>query len=340
MSAMSESCCHEPVQIKPQNSKALLAVLLLSAAWVSAFFIPGGDAFRRVLEHDLRLMALPIMAGLLVGGVLDAYIPSSWIMSFLSGKRKRHLFYSVGLGFLMSSCSHGLAAIAMQLYKKGAAKSSVISFLLASPWANLSITILLFGFFKMGALIIIISAILIALLTGLIFQIIEKTGRLGVSPWKNESTPVSFFDWRHEIAGRKAVEHPRRILKGAGSLAEMVLPWMALGIFLAAVSVAAIPQDWFKNYLGPDIRGLFMTLGLATVIEVCSEGMSFLAFQLYQQTGAMGNAFVFLMAGVVTDLTEISLVWKNMGWRSALLMVVVTLPQVMLIGYGINLWMS
>jgi hypothetical protein len=81
-----------------------------------------------------------------------------------------------------------------------------------------------------------------------------------------------------------------------------------------------------------------MTLGFATIIEVCSEGMAFLAFELYKQTGAMGNAFVFLMAGVVTDLTEISLVWKNMGWKSAVMMILITIPQVVLVGYVVNLF--
>ena len=47
----------------------------------------------------------------------------------------------------MSACSHGILAISMQLYKKGASIPSVITFLLASPWANFPVTILLFGFF-------------------------------------------------------------------------------------------------------------------------------------------------------------------------------------------------
>lgn len=335
---MVESCCQAPSHGNAKKSKAVISVLLLFAVWGLSSLLPGAEAFRRVLEHDIRIMTLPILAGLLAGGLLEAYIPSNWIMSFLAGNRKRHLLYSVGLGFLMSSCSHGLAAIAMQLYKKGAAKSSVISFLLASPWANLSITFLLFGFFKIAALAIIFSAIGIALVTGFIFQSFEKSGHLGRPLQEKESTaPISFRDWCREIAARKAGTHAKDILKGAVALAEMVLPWMALGVFLAAMAAGFVPQEWFKSYMGADIKGLFVTLGFATVIEVCSEGMSFLAFEIYQQTGAIGSAFVFLMAGVVTDFTEISLIWKNLGWRSAALMVLVTIPQVVLIGYGMNL---
>jgi len=34
-----------------------------------------------------------------------------------------------------------------------------------------------------------------------------------------------------------------------------------------------------------------VTLIVATIMEVCSEGTAPLAFELYRQTGAFGNAF-------------------------------------------------
>jgi hypothetical protein len=79
-----------------------------------------------------------------------------------------------------------------------------------------------------------------------------------------------------------------------------------------------------------------VTMGVATILEVCSEGTSPLAFTIYQQTGAFGNAFAFLMGGVVTDVTEIGLVWKNLGPRTALWMLAISLPQVVALGWLLN----
>ena len=79
---------------------------------------------------------------------------------------------------------------------------------------------------------------------------------------------------------------------------------------------------------------------LATVIEVCSEGSSPLAFEIYRQTGSLGNSFVFLMAGVATDYTEIGLLWTNVGKRVALWMPAVTVPQVLILGYTFNLFIK
>ncbi|MBU4406245.1 MAG: permease, partial [Candidatus Altiarchaeota archaeon] len=93
----------------------------------------------------LALIWWAILLGLLIGGVIDYYVPRSYISRYLSRPAKRTILYSVIFGFLMSACSHGILAIAIQLYKKGASIPAVIAFLLASPWANLPVTFLLFG---------------------------------------------------------------------------------------------------------------------------------------------------------------------------------------------------
>jgi uncharacterized membrane protein YraQ (UPF0718 family) len=91
------------------------------------------------------------------------------------------------------------------------------------------------------------------------------------------------------------------------------------------------------QYMGPTLLGLLVTLALATVIEVCSEGSAPLAFEIFRQTGALGNSFVFLMAGVVTDYTEIGLLWTDIGWKTAVWLPIITVPQVVLLGLLANI---
>ena len=90
------------------------------------------------------------------------------------------------------------------------------------------------------------------------------------------------------------------------------------------------------QWLGPDLTGMLVTLLFATVIEVCSEGTSPVAFEIYAKTGALGNPFIFLMAGVATDYTEIGLLWSNIGKRTALWLPAVTVPQILLLAYLFN----
>ena len=117
----------------------------------------------------------------------------------------------------------------------------------------------------------------------------------------------------------------------------MVLLWVAVGFTLSALFGTLIPQDWWHRFLGPSILGLLVTLIFAAVIEVCSEGTAPLGVELYKQTGALGNAFGFLMGGVVTDFTELSVLWANLGRRTVFWLLAVTLPQIFLLGMLMNL---
>jgi uncharacterized membrane protein YraQ (UPF0718 family) len=89
--------------------------------------------------------------------------------------------------------------------------------------------------------------------------------------------------------------------------------------------------------MGPTIFGMMVTLLFATILEVCSEGTSPLAFEIYRQTGALGTPFVFLMAGVVTDYTEIGLLWANVGKKVALWLPIIAIPQVIVLGILANI---
>jgi len=245
----------------------------------------------------------------------------------------------------MTACSHGILAIAMELYKKGANTASVVAFLLASPWANLPITVLLFGFFGLKAAFIMISALIIAMITGLIYQRLERKGMVECSHCAmGEDRPVltdfSIINdvkrrWKeYDFTAKNNIDAIKGTIKGSWSLTKMVMWWLLIGMLMASFARAYVPQHLFMEYMGPTFLGLVVTLLFATIIEVCSEGSSPLAFEIFNQTGAFGNSFTFLMAGVATDYTEIGLIWHNIGKKVWL--PIITVPQILILGYLFN----
>lgn len=321
-------------------SFAVLAILIVS--YFVEFLNPLTFAF---LDY-LGLIWWALLIGFLLGGVIDHFIPDTYVRRYLTVHRKRSVLYSVVLGFLMSACSHGILAIAIELYKKGASTSSVIAFLLASPWANLPITILLFGFFGLNALYIVISAVIIAVITGLIYQVLDRRGwveckycDIKVDEKFSVQEDVKRRVRNYKITKENLEKDFKGVMKGSWSLSRMVLWWIVIGMFMASFARAFIPHEWFMLYLGPTLIGLAVTLILATVIEVCSEGSSPLAFEIYKQTGAFGNSFVFLNAGVSSDYTEIGLIWSNIGKRAAILLPIITVPQILVLGWLFNIFL-
>ncbi|MBW2990586.1 permease [Candidatus Woesearchaeota archaeon] len=326
---------------RPWYKERLYIVMLITAVLlVVSYLLPLLNPFFNAFIDYLKLIWWAILLGIFIGGIIDHFVPREYVSKFLSTHKKRSIFYAVGFGFLMSACSHGILAIAIQLYKKGASIPSVIAFLLASPWANLPITILLLGFFGVKALFLIVSAIIIAIITGFVYQLLNKKGKIEKNPHTIKISKK--FSIRKDIKKRfKKYKWSgadfRGVLKGAWALAKMVMWWIFIGMILASVARAFVPHHFFMKYLGPSLLGLGITLIFATIIEVCSEGSSVLAFEIFNQTKAFGNSFTFLMAGVATDYTEIGLIWSNIGKKTALWLPVITVPQILVLGYLFNI---
>jgi uncharacterized protein len=327
----------------PWYKERLYVVSLLTVIIIGIAYFFSQKLFDAFIDY-FKLIWWAILLGVFIGGIIDFMVPNVYISKFLSKREKKTIFYSVIFGFLMSACSHGILAIAIELYKKGASIPAVIAFLLASPWANLPITILLFSFFGLKALLMVLSAIVIAIITGLIYQVLEKNKKIENS--KHIAKVDESFSIKDDIKRRwKAykfnaennINTIKGVLRGSWALSKMVVWWILIGMIFASFARAFVPEHLFHQFLGPTALGLGITLLIATIIEVCSEGSAPISFEIFNQTGAFGNSFTFLMAGVATDYTEIGLIWSNIGKKTAIWLPIITVPQVLLVGYLFNI---
>lgn len=340
MEIKKEISCEHCAKPKPWYKEPLfiMAGVVLAAFAFNLILLANGNkllvpVFEKFFSY-LKLTWWAIGLGLLIGSLIDILVPEE-LMANLLAKGKKSIILAVFLGFLASACSHGILAIAISLYKKGASTAATLAFLLAAPWANLAITVLLFALFGTRAILIIGGAILIAIMAGFIFQILEERGVIEGHRGKRNNGDRGdkggmkwvWPGWRSLING---------VAKSSWSLAKMVVWWVLLGFFLGSILGTFIPEMIFHQYFGPSILGMLATLILASVIEVCSEGSAPMAFELFQKTGAFGNTFVFLMAGVVTDFTEFGIILSNIGRRAAIALVAVTVPMVLVIGFLLN----
>ena len=342
------SCCPKPK--KWYKERLFIVSLFLIILIIISYFTPILNPFYKSFRVYFLIMWLPVIVGFLIGGMIDYFIPKEYIEKYLSRHRKRTIFYAIMFGFLMTACCHGILAIGIELYRKGASTSAIVAFFLASPWANLPITVLLFGFFGIKAAFIVMSALIIAFITGVIFLQLEKMGwvecdkcRLGEDKEILEDFSI-IQDAKRRIRNYDFTKTNLKnafigTLKGSWTLAKMILWWILIGMTIAALADAFVPSHLFVKYMGPTLLGLFVTLFLATIIEVCSEGSSPLAFEIFSETGAFGNSFTFLMAGVVTDYTEIGLIWQNIGKKAALWIPIITIPQVLILSYLFNIFL-
>ncbi|RAP31438.1 hypothetical protein DID78_01215 [Candidatus Marinamargulisbacteria bacterium SCGC AG-343-D04] len=336
------SCCHP--KSKWYTDKLIIASIIGILMMPITTFLTNDVGLIIYGVSFFKETWFPISLGLLIGGLIEYYIPRNYIEKLLANPKKRTLLSAALIGSLLSTCSHGILAISMQLYKKGASIPSVIVLLTASPWANFPITILLLKFFGLQGLLLIVISVFIAIITGLIFRELDKKHLLDHYP-SNNLKSFNDFSIRHDIKKRfKAYSFSisqckidiKGVFNGAVNLSNMVLTWFILALIMATYLGYYIPTQLFQQYLGNNLLGLFNTLLGASVIEVCSEGSSVLAFEIHKHTGALGNVLVFLLAGVATDYTEIGLLWKTIGKKTAILLPIICIPFILLAGIALN----
>tara|TARA_A100001015_G_C15010588_1_gene722879 strand:- start:1147 stop:2175 length:1029 start_codon:yes stop_codon:yes gene_type:complete len=333
---MGNVCCAPKSQPFYVNKLFLIATFGLFSVLISAFFPQTVDVYHYFIEM-FKLVWWAMVLGFIIGGIIDYFIPQDYIQKVLSKSKKRTLLLAVLLGALLSTCCHGILAISMQLYKKGASVPAIVTLLMAAPWANFSTTILMVVFFKLKGLLIIGLSIVIALIVGFIFQQLQKRKLLDSSA--NISVNKEFsFSIRADIKKRykhynfsksQLLTDLKGVSAGSWDLMKMVLWWFVIAMVISSYIAAFVPHGFVAEYFGPSFMGLLSTLAATSIIEICSEGSSVLAFELYNQTGSIASVFVFLLAGVATDFTEIGLIWSTIGKRTAILIPLISVPIIM-----------
>jgi uncharacterized membrane protein YraQ (UPF0718 family) len=253
----------------------------------------------------------------------------------------RGLLRATLAGVFLDLCSHGILAVGMKLYERGASAGQVMAFLLASPWNSLSLTLILIALIGIGwTAAFVLLSLVIGVITGLIFERLEAAGTLPPNPWREqlgERRPLAELWPEFRASLRFSAGGTLALLRDGVAGSRVVIRWALFGIVLAGLIRAFVPEDVFAAWFGASVAGLWLTLLATTVIEVCSEGSTPIAADLLNRAGAPGNSFTFLMAGVATDYTEVmSIRDTTRSWRIALMLPMVTVPQVLLIGYLLN----
>lgn len=340
------AACHAPA---PRRFDYLLWVSLAAVAVLYALHHVGvgplggvaAELSASVAELVHRMWWGVVLAVLFIG--LLGKVPREFVIAALGSQGGlRGLLRATLYGLLLDLCNHGVLMVGTRLYERGVGGGQVVAFLVASPWNSLSLTLILIALIGLPlTLLFTLLSFVVAIVTGLAYERLMARGLLPTNP--NRVDPPRDFDfWPAARAGLRACSFNRAFFADAllDGLREsrMVMRWLLFGIVLASLVRAFMDDGVFAAWFGPTLLGLGMTIVAATVIEVCSEGSAPIAADLVVRADAPGNGFAFLMAGAATDYTEIMVLREAAAsWRFALFLPLITLPQVILLGWLVNL---
>jgi len=313
---------------------------LLLSSQLTSLSVVAGQLFAAIRDI-MDSMWIGLGLGMLFVGLLGR-VPREFVTSLLGkGDSFIGILRATFAGVLLDLCSHGILLVAMRLYQRGASLGQVMAFLIASPWNSLSLTVILIALIGWQLTTLFIAgSMVIGIVSGMVFTVLVKQGKLPENP--NTIELNEFHAWPEAKKQLKAASFGlgwwQTMLWEGIKDSRMIVRWLLLGVLLAAAIRTFVPIEAFQTYFGATMIGLGMTILVATVLEICSEGSTPIAADLVTRANAPGNGFAFLMTGVATDYTEIMSLKETTGsWKVALFLPLITVPQVVLFASVMNL---
>lgn len=348
-----KECCHPQPErgdschpVKGRADYLLWGTLGIIALASALHFMPVGLPL--VLEFSAAVVALlktvwwGILLGLIAVGLMNK-VPREYFNIMLGrGDTFGGLLRAALAGLLLDLCSHGILMVGAKLYERGASLAQVMTFLIASPWNSITLTLVLIALIGLPWTVAFIAgSAVIAIISGMVYLALVKRGTLPGNPNTPKEPEIKINiieDARARLKGfRPGPRFIREIFGDGWREGRMVMRWLFLGIIIAALIRAYVATEVMVEYFGPTMIGLLLTLLATTIIEVCSEGSAPIGAELVMRAQAPGNGFTFLMAGVATDYTEIMVIREfTRRWLIALSLPLITVPQVIALGWLMN----
>ena len=284
------------------------------------------------------------LVGFLAAGVVAEFVPRSFIARHFGINDVSSLLKAALSGLVASTCSCGAIPMAVSLRDKGASTAVALTFLLATPWSGVPQFLVLSNFLGVAnTALLMVCAVIAAFLSGLILSRLEHRGLIeGPRSHTVHAGNSSSSDDCVECAADQGNVRRNRligVLLHAWDNFRDLGKYLAIGLALAAAVAAFVPNTTVQRYLGTTDGpwAIVMAVPISAIIELCSEGFSVFAGQLYAMGASLGVVFVMLMVGVTTDITEITVVWGKFGRRSAIAYVLVSTIIAVGMAYAINL---
>lgn len=256
-----------------------------------------------------------LLLGFLVTGILYVEIPQTIIEQYLGKTRRfRSIINAALLGIPLPLCSCSVIPVVTSLRQRGASKGATISFLLSAPLTGVDSFIVTFGVLgPVIAVFRVIAALLSGAIGGLMVELLAGSD--------TEESPAPSCEECGHLANiqKKFGRFTQAMNYGFVFMPrELAVPIVA-GAVIAATITIIVSTSLVEKYIGTGITGMLITMVFSISMYVCATGSVPIAGALLAKGASAGAVFVFLMVGPATNAATITVIWKLLGSRNALI---------------------
>jgi hypothetical protein len=121
-----------------------------------------------------------------------------------------------------------------------------------------------------------------------------------------------------------------------GEMMEDIGKWLAIGLVVAGIITAAVPDSWFTIFKDDTLYSILFVLAFSIPMYLCATGSIPIALALMLKGLTPGAALVLLMAGPASNAASILVVGKVLGKRTMLIYLISIITGAVLFGFGID----
>jgi len=253
-----------------------------------------------------------LLLGFLVAGALWVFIPQRMVERHLGGRRIWPVVKATIFGIPLPLCSCGVIPVAASLRRSGASKGATTSFLLSTPQTGVDSILVTYSL--LGPVFAIFRP-LAALVTGIVGGWLVSALECDEAAKSPAGSPCDDASGLEDMRGGKL---SRALRYGLVTLPKDIGGALLVGVTIAALIGAFVPDDYLVGVLGGGILAMLVMMLLGIPVYVCATASVPVAAALIAKGVSPGAALVFLMTGPATNAAALVTIWRIMGRCTAL----------------------
>jgi uncharacterized protein len=260
----------------------------------------------------VEAMAPYLLLGFAAAGALAVLLPPRTVERHLGRPGWGALFKASLLGVPLPLCSCSVIPVAASLRRHGASRGATAAFLLSTPQTGVDSLAVTYSL--LGPVFLVLRPV-IAFITGLagggLVDALER--RAPKAP-----APVNACDAECCAPEQAGGRFARAVRHGFVTLPrDMALP-MVIGLVVAGVIAALVPDAFFAHVLGGGAPAVAMMMAAGIPIYVCATASVPIAAALIAKGVSPGAALAFLITGPATNAATLTTMWAILGKRATL----------------------
>ena len=276
------------------------------------------EAWRLFLESSVY-----ILFGLAVSGLFRIFIRPQSVAHHLGAGRFRSVVKASLLGIPVPLCSCGVLPAAVSLKKQGANNGATTSFLISTPESGVdSIAI---SYALLDPIMTIarpVVAFFTAVVAGVTENLLGGKGRTAEVP-PDLSCPVDACcdgidcpPEEHRVHHTPMEKAKAGLGYATGELWADIAGWFFVGLLLAGLITAILPEEIMVRYLGGGVNSMLLMMAVGIPMYICASASTPIAAALILKGVSPGAALVFLLAGPATNVTSLTVLLGTLGKRA------------------------